>query len=61
MASFLSTIPSFLFVGLMRILRQGEVCKFLSCTEDCRKSDETLSIMAEMGEFVSILMGCHSH
>ena len=62
MASFISTILVFFFwLGLMRIKRQGEVYKFSSCTEDCRKSNETLSIMAEMGEFALILMGYHWH
>ena len=45
----------------MRILRQGVVCKFFLFTEDCRKFNETLSIKAEMREFASILIGCHSH
>ena len=34
--------------------------KFFLCTEDYRKSNDTLSITAEMGEFASVLMGCHS-
>ena len=51
-------VPSlhFLFVGLMRILRLGVVCKFFLFTEDCRKFNETLSIKAEMREFASILI-----
>ena len=40
---------------------QGEVFKFSSCIEDRRKFNETISIMVEMGEFASILMGYHSH
>ena len=35
--------------------------KFFLCTEDYRKSNDTLSITAEMGEFASVLIGCHSH